>query len=65
MRVLVVEDEKSLREGLKDTLERASYAVDAVESAEDAIEYMSVAPFDLVVLDVNLPGMDGVSLLKT
>lgn len=64
MRILVVEDEAALREGLKDTLERASYAVDAVESAEDAAEFMAVAPFDLVLLDVNLPGQDGIGLLK-
>ncbi|WP_417513286.1 response regulator transcription factor [Minwuia sp.] len=64
MRILVVEDERALREGLKDTLERASYAVDVAESAEDAAEIMDIAPFDLVLLDVNLPGEDGISLLK-
>ncbi len=51
-------------EGLKDTLDRAGYAADAVESAEDAAEFMAVAPFDLVLLDVNLPGQDGISLMK-
>ncbi|WP_416897688.1 MAG: response regulator transcription factor [Minwuia sp.] len=64
MRILIVEDDADLREGLRDMLEHASYAVDAAESAEEADDYMAVAPYDLVLLDVNLPGKDGVSLLK-
>jgi len=64
MRILLVEDEKNLREGLKETLEQSGYAVDACESAEEGEIRMDVTAYDLVVLDVNLPGMDGVSLLR-
>lgn len=64
MRILVVEDEASLREGLKATLQRVAYAVDTAEDADEADIRMDVAPYDLVLLDVNLPGLDGVTLLK-
>lgn len=64
MRLLIVEDEDQLREGLRTTLDRSGYAVDAVADAEDADAHMDVAPYDLVLLDVNLPGRDGVTLLK-
>ena len=64
MRLLLVEDDimlgKATAEGLK-----TAYAVDWCESAEDAAEALKTTPYDLVVLDVNLPGQSGLDLLKT
>ncbi len=64
MRILLVEDDtmlgKATAEGLK-----TAYAVDWCESAEDAAEALKTTPYDLVILDVNLPGQSGLDLLKT
>ena len=63
MRVLLVEDDvmlgKATAEGLK-----TSFAVDWCETAEDASVALKTTPYDLVVLDVNLPGQSGLDLLK-
>lgn len=63
MRVLLVEDDsmlgKATAEGLK-----ISFAVDWCESAEDASAALKTTPYDLVILDINLPGQSGLELLK-
>ena len=64
MRVLIVEDDATLAQGLADTLRREGYVADAVRSAEAADAAMKVAEVDLVLLDVGLPGMDGFSWLR-
>ena len=64
MRLLVVEDDAALRRGLVRGLANHGFAVDAAESAEAAAELLSVSPYDLLVLDLGLPGADGTSLLR-
>ena len=64
MRVLIVEDDPLLANGLAETLRRAGYVADPVPSAEHADAALKVAAFDLVVLDVGLPGIDGFTWLK-
>ena len=61
-RILVVEDEESLSLTLSDRLLAEGYAVEVRPTGEAALELLAVSPFDLVLLDVMLPGMDGFSV---
>ena len=64
MRLLVVEDDPGLRAALTDGLRRAGYALDDVPSAEAALDRLAVDAYDLLLLDLGLPGADGLSLLR-
>ncbi|HKA24103.1 MAG TPA: sigma-54 dependent transcriptional regulator [Candidatus Eisenbacteria bacterium] len=64
IRVLVVEDREDHRRMLAGELVDRGYAVEAVPSGEKAIEKVETEPVDLAVLDVNLPGMDGLKVLE-
>lgn len=64
MRILVVEDELDLQEAIADGLKMDGYAVDTCSEGNDAYERLYVENYDLVVLDLNLPGMDGIDILK-
>ena len=63
-KVLLVEDHSALREILSGAVESLGYAVVAVASGEDAIRVFSSQSIDLVLLDVNLPGMDGIETVR-
>ncbi|PJY94197.1 sigma-54-dependent transcriptional regulator [Pseudomonas donghuensis] len=63
IKVLLVEDDRALRQALADTLELGGFAHQAVGSAEEALEVVASEAFSLVVSDVNMPGMDGHQLL--
>ncbi len=63
-RILVVEDDNDLREALCDTLELAGASVHAVGSGEQALAWLAGDYADAVVSDINMPGIDGVELLK-
>ncbi|AWY40689.1 response regulator [Pseudomonas putida] len=63
IKVLLVEDDRALREALADTLLLAGHDYKAVGSAEDALIAVEAEAFNLVVSDVNMPGMDGHQLL--
>jgi two-component system, NtrC family, nitrogen regulation response regulator NtrX len=62
--ILVVDDEKNIRRTLRMVLETEGYEVSEAESAEDALKLLEAEPVDLAVLDVRLPGMDGLTLLS-
>jgi DNA-binding response OmpR family regulator len=62
MRLLVVEDEHKLASVLKRGLEEHGYAVDLAYDGDDGLAMTTAAPYDLIVLDVMLPGLDGLSL---
>jgi len=64
MRLLVVEDDAALSVALSRGLSAHGYAVDRAETAERAHELMRLNPYDLVALDLGLPGMDGVAFLR-
>ena len=64
MRILVVEDEKKVASFIKRGLEEEGYAVDAVFRGNDGYDLASQGIYDLIVLDISLPGMDGISVLK-
>ena len=63
IRILVVDDELSMREFLSILLEREGYDVTVAASAEEALRLMESALFDLVLSDVNMPGLSGIDLL--
>lgn len=64
MRILVAEDEPVLCEWLKRGLEESAYAVDAVLDGEDAWLAISTTAYDVAILDVNLPGIDGFEVCR-
>ncbi|WP_374435433.1 response regulator transcription factor [Inhella sp.] len=64
MRVLLVEDDTQLREPLRRTLLEAGYAVDEAATGPDALHLGQTEPYDAVVLDLGLPGLDGLSVLQ-
>ncbi|HMN75989.1 MAG TPA: response regulator transcription factor [Burkholderiaceae bacterium] len=64
MRLLLVEDEPTLRRQLQAGLEDAGYAVDAADNGREAQHLGETEPFDAVVLDLGLPVIDGLSVLK-
>jgi len=65
MRVLVVEDEEKVGLALKEGLERESYEVVLARTGEEGFYLLNTGSFDLVVLDVMLPGRDGLEILST
>ena len=64
MRILVVEDEPKLAAQLVEGLTEAGYAVDRADNGRDAHFIGDVEPLDAVVLDLGLPLMDGITVLK-
>src|ERR1043166_9256062 len=60
--VLIVEDEKHLADGLRYNLKAEGYDVETVGTAEEALPLLTDKTYDVVVLDVMLPGMDGFAL---
>jgi two-component system OmpR family response regulator len=64
MRILIVEDDPGLAAGLCKILEGERYAVDVVRTGEQALLAVKQESFDLVILDVGLPGMDGFETLR-
>jgi two-component system OmpR family response regulator len=64
MRILVVEDDPVLRDGLSRSLRNAGYAVEVTDDGKLADQLLSVHSFDLVVLDLGLPGLDGLEVLR-
>ena len=64
MRILVVEDERKVAQALREGLEGESYSVELVHTGEDGFFLASSEPFDLVVLDIMLPGRNGIEVLS-
>lgn len=64
MRLLVVEDEKDLCDTIAKVLYDSGYEVDTCYDGEEALDYILTEEYDLIVLDLNLPGMDGMDILK-
>ncbi len=64
MRILIVEDEKHLAEAVAQILKRQNYTVDVVHNGEDGLDYGLSGIYDLIVLDIMLPKMNGIDILK-
>ena len=65
MRILVVEDERALCETIVRSLRRLAYSVDHCYDGDQALELLGTERYDLVLLDLNLPGKDGMTVLRT
>jgi DNA-binding NtrC family response regulator len=63
-RILVIDDDRSARMLLERVLTRAGHQVSLVDTAEEGLEQLKAQPFDLLVTDKNLPGIDGLEVLK-
>ena len=64
MRLLLAEDEKALSKALVKIFEKNNYSVDAVYNGEDALLYIESGDYDVAVLDIMMPIMDGITVLK-
>ena len=64
MRVLVVEDEKRIADFLARGLQGAGYAVDAAANGATALDFIHATDYDLVILDLGLPDIDGIDVLR-
>ncbi|WP_317855823.1 response regulator transcription factor [Chakrabartyella piscis] len=65
MRILLCEDEKELSNALVAILKHNKYAVEAVYDGEEALDYLSCDNYDAVILDIMMPKVDGLTVLKT
>lgn len=64
MRILVVDDEKNIRLLLDQCLSAEGYQVDTAVNGDHAVEKFAAAPYDLVILDMKMPGLDGIEVLR-
>src|SRR5436309_13029599 len=65
MRILLVEDEPQIADFVSRGLDENGYSVDVARDGEEALEWPSVANFDIIVLDVMLPAVDGIEVCRT
>ena len=65
MRLLLIEDEPTLRESVAKKLRRSGYETDDCGDGEAALELLAAERYDLVLLDLNLPKVDGMTVLRT
>lgn len=64
MRIILVEDNSSLAEGITYRLQDAGHAVDLLSDGQQAVDFLRDEASDLVILDINLPGLDGLQVLR-
>lgn len=64
MRILLAEDEISMSRALTAILNKNNYSVDAVNDGEEALRYLRTGDYDAAVLDIMMPSMDGIEVLK-
>ena len=64
MRILLAEDERSLSKALTAILEGNHYSVDAVYDGAEALSYLGAGNYDALILDIMMPKLDGLSVLR-
>jgi DNA-binding response OmpR family regulator len=64
MRILLIEDEPSIAQFIRQGLSEADYTVDLVSNGWEGLDYALAAEYDAIILDIMLPGLDGLSLLR-
>ena len=64
MRILIAEDEAAIAKALAALLERNKYSVDVVHTGTDALDYILASQYDALVLDIMMPGLDGLEVLR-
>ena len=65
MRILVVEDEKSLNRVISKSLEKEGFSVDSCFNGEEALTYMTVGVYDAIIMDIMMPKLSGMEVLRT
>ena len=65
MRILLAEDERSLSRAVIALLEKNNYSADAVYDGQEALEYLEAGNYDALILDLMMPKMDGLTVLRT
>lgn len=65
MRILLAEDEKALSNVLVTILKHNNYSVDAVYNGQEALDYLDTEMYDALILDIMMPKVDGLTVLKT
>ena len=65
MRVLLIEDDKLIGDGIKAGLIKMGFSVDWFTEGKQGLSALDSAPYDAVVLDLSLPGMDGLDILRS
>ena len=65
MRILLAEDERSLSRAVLALLEKNNYSADAVYDGQEALEYLEAGNYDALILDLMMPKMDGITVLRT
>ncbi|WP_313183624.1 response regulator transcription factor [Lacrimispora sp.] len=65
MKILLAEDEKLLSSAIAKGLKKVGYAVDQTYDGEEALEYLEINKYDLLILDLNMPKVDGITVLRT
>ena len=64
MRILIAEDERDLNRILTERLRKEHYSVDTCFDGQEALDYLEGAEYDALILDIMMPVMDGLTLLK-
>jgi DNA-binding response OmpR family regulator len=64
MRILLIEDDQLLPAAIRETLRRAGYEMDHLEAAEPAVGALDLVHYDLAIIDIGLPGIDGIELVR-
>ena len=64
MNILIVEDETALAEAVEHILRKAGHSADRVADGQSALDYIRVGGYDLILLDIMLPRLDGISVLR-
>ena len=64
MRLLIIEDERKIARVIAEALKRETYAVDAVHDGEEGFNLADSQPYDLLIVDRMLPGMEGAAIVK-
>lgn len=64
MRILIIEDDRKISANIKRALEEEAYAVDAAYTGRDGVDWAMSGPYDVVILDILLPEMDGITVCK-
>ncbi len=65
MNILLIEDDAVLSDGLTHILQQSGYSVSSTESGKYALQLIHAQDFDLIVLDLGLPDMDGIEVLRS
>ncbi len=65
MRILLAEDERALSKAIVKIFEKNNYSVDAVYDGQSALDYLELGCYDAAVLDIMMPKMDGITVLRT